>query len=262
MRLQHTTALLLAVLTLAVSVQALHLPNNDGAASVQVLNWLSALLHRFNPSGGSSSKPAATVSSFSLSSSHHQTYEVDATTQRRKSAVYSADRSPHLTLPLSVQSAEPLELRSVVAPITRLRNPQAYLDSRGSSIHSILSASSAFSASDAWETVDVRQPNVSDRLTLRNLARMSSLAYYAPNDTNLPNGGWDGSDNWNLSSSFGWIEDGIRGHVFADSENGTVVLALKGTSATILPGGGDTAKRDKLNVSICYVSFEKQGAGS
>lgn len=51
------------------------------------------------------------------------------------------------------------------------------------------------------------------------------------------------------SDSFGWQEDGLRGHVFADEHNSTVVLALKGTSALIVGGGGGTAKNDKTNVS-------------
>lgn len=51
------------------------------------------------------------------------------------------------------------------------------------------------------------------------------------------------------SDSFGWKEDGLRGHVFADEANTTVVLALKGTSALIVGGGGGTARNDKTNVS-------------
>lgn len=51
------------------------------------------------------------------------------------------------------------------------------------------------------------------------------------------------------SESFGWVEDGIRGHVFVTEDNSTIVVALKGTSAALLPGGGETAKRDKMNVS-------------
>lgn len=45
------------------------------------------------------------------------------------------------------------------------------------------------------------------------------------------------------------MEDGIRGHVFVTEDNSTIVVALKGTSAALLPGGGETAKRDKMNVS-------------
>lgn len=51
------------------------------------------------------------------------------------------------------------------------------------------------------------------------------------------------------NSTFGWEEDGLRGHVFASEDNSTLIIAIKGTSAAILGGGGGTSTRDKINVS-------------
>lgn len=54
---------------------------------------------------------------------------------------------------------------------------------------------------------------------------------------------------YSQNSTFGWEEDGLRGHVFASADNSTLIIAIKGTSAAILGGGGGTSTRDKINVS-------------
>lgn len=118
------------------------------------------------------------------------------------------------------------------------------------------SLDSLHASPSSWEDVELLVPDVTSRLTLLALARMSSAAYEAPPHPPswLPTDGFEG---WNVSQSFGWVENGIRGHVFSNKGNKgqeddgaeIVVVALKGTSAAILPGGDDTAKRDKLNVS-------------
>jgi hypothetical protein len=48
----------------------------------------------------------------------------------------------------------------------------------------------------------------------------------------------------------GWEPDadGFRGHVFVSADNSTVVLAIKGTSAGwLVGGGGPTVRKDRLN---------------
>ena len=52
------------------------------------------------------------------------------------------------------------------------------------------------------------------------------------------------------SDSFGWEEDGLRGHVFATPDNSTIVIAIKGTSAGLLGNGGPTGVNDKVNVRL------------
>ena len=79
---------------------------------------------------------------------------------------------------------------------------------------------------DAWTLEHVPGPNVSDKQTVPNLATMASDAYALdPADPawhNLTGG-------FNRSQSFGWHSYGIRGHIFADEDNSTIVIAIKGT---------------------------------
>lgn len=116
-----------------------------------------------------------------------------------------------------------------------------------------LTASSAVSTLESyhslleWEDVDLIVPDVTKRSTLLAMAKMSSSAYDAPPDPPTWEPGFEG---WNLTESFGWVENGIRGHIFSNGpENEVIVVALKGTSASVLPGGDDTSRRDKTNVS-------------
>ena len=98
-----------------------------------------------------------------------------------------------------------------------------------------------------WDEIEVDAPDVTDRETLLTLSKMASKAYDAPK--NGFGSDWvTGGGKWNLSESFGWVEDGIRGHIFATDDNATIVVALKGTSAALLDDGS-TSKRDKENVS-------------
>ncbi|KAJ2785272.1 putative lipase atg15 [Coemansia javaensis] len=101
-------------------------------------------------------------------------------------------------------------------------------------------------------------PNVTHKATMVHLARMAANAYQpVGSDT------WESlGDRWDTHDSFGWAADGVRGHVFADATNETVVISLKGTSSTFFLGGGsETSARDKFNdnrlFSCCcaYVDF-------
>ena len=54
---------------------------------------------------------------------------------------------------------------------------------------------------------------------------------------------------------FGWEPDadGFRGHIFVSTDNSTVIVAIKGTSALWLVGdGGPTVKKDKLNDNLLF----------
>lgn len=150
--------------------------------------------------------------------------------------------------------------------VRRMRKPARYLEHRrqlldhakqrtfrfwdpatASSSDDIVSSLQSLHSTLDWEDVDLLVPDVTDRLTLLAMARMSSSAYDTPPD---PPSWEPGFEGWNLTESFGWVENGVRGHIFtSDARNSTIVVALKGTSAGILPGGDDTGRRDKLNVS-------------
>ncbi|KAG6910289.1 hypothetical protein DXG01_011686 [Tephrocybe rancida] len=88
-------------------------------------------------------------------------------------------------------------------------------------------------------------PDVEDRHTLSQLARMSGNAYALPGQKN-----WYEVDMaWNSSFPFGWenTDDGFRGHVFLSSDNSTIVLSIKGTTLN-----GPTSKKDKFNDNLLF----------
>ena len=98
--------------------------------------------------------------------------------------------------------------------------------------------------SDEWVTEDVVTPKVSDMNTILTLAKIASNAYIRIPDTE---DWYDLGKHWNESTHFGWEENGLRGHVFANSDNSTVIVAMKGTSPPFV-GGSDTSTNDKINV--------------
>jgi len=102
----------------------------------------------------------------------------------------------------------------------------------------------------SWDEEEVDAPNVESRETLLELAKMANNAYLLPNETEW----YDLDGKWNISYPFGWEPDqnGFRGHVFATPDNSTVVLAIKGTSASYLGGGSPTSKKDKFNDNLRF----------
>ncbi|GAA5879005.1 hypothetical protein JCM1840_007412 [Sporobolomyces johnsonii] len=99
-----------------------------------------------------------------------------------------------------------------------------------------------------WDEVEIEAPDTDDPETLAAIGKMTSNAYTTPDG-----GGWyDIGGGWNKTDSFGWKEHGIRGHVFADEKNETVVISIKGTSAFIVGGGTETSKNDKINDNLLF----------
>jgi lipase ATG15 len=89
-------------------------------------------------------------------------------------------------------------------------------------------------------------PDISDRATVINLAKMTSDAYVlSPGEPDWLNT----SLKFNYSSSFGWDGPGLRGHVFADMWNKTIVVAFKGT--TVSPGE-KWSQYDRLNDNLLF----------
>ncbi|KAG6861536.1 hypothetical protein C0995_015269 [Termitomyces sp. Mi166 len=81
-----------------------------------------------------------------------------------------------------------------------------------------------------WEELTIFGPDVEDRRTLSQLARMAGNAYALPGQRN-----WY-EVAWNMSLPFGWEDeaDGFRGHVFFSSDNSTIVLAIKVVSKQLV----------------------------
>lgn len=100
----------------------------------------------------------------------------------------------------------------------------------------------------AWTMDDIPGPNVSDKLTVVSMAQMSADAYVEEPHT----GDWEEVNNgFNSSLDFGWEGDGIRGHVFADETNSTIIISMKGTSVAVYDGV-DTTTNDKENDNLFF----------
>ena len=81
--------------------------------------------------------------------------------------------------------------------------------------------------SSEWIIDEVDGPNTTDKETVLTLAKMTWNAYTAEPGT----GEWqDETGRFNQSQGFGWEGDSLRGHIFADRDNSTVIIAIKGTS--------------------------------
>jgi lipase ATG15 len=110
-------------------------------------------------------------------------------------------------------------------------------------------------AADDWTIDDIAGPNVTDRETVLSFARMASDAYVIDPDT----GEWeDVGGGFNYTEDFGWETDGLRGHIFADTENSTVVIGLKGTSPAMFDGS-ETTTNDKINDNLFFSCCCGQG---
>lgn len=133
-------------------------------------------------------------------------------------------------------------VKYVPAHVRRVRGLGDFLARRAAAPPLELAASAP-----EWDDVAVLAPDTGDRATLATLAEMATIAYYPNATRDAPS-----LAGWRIALSFGWDADGLRGHVFARDDSPVVVAALKGTSATFLPGGGDTARRDKDNDNLFF----------
>jgi lipase ATG15 len=110
-------------------------------------------------------------------------------------------------------------------------------------------------ADEDWTIDDLPGPNVTDKETVLSFARMASNAYILEPNT----GDWvDVGGGFNYTEDFGWESDGLRGHIFADTENSTVVIGLKGTSPAMFDGS-DTTTNDKVNDNLFFSCCCGQG---
>ncbi|KAI0392570.1 Alpha/Beta hydrolase protein [Xylariaceae sp. FL0594] len=104
------------------------------------------------------------------------------------------------------------------------------------------------SSPSAWTIDDVPAPNVTDKETILTLAYIASDAYVESPD--LPD--WDEvGEPFNRTADFGWESDGLRGHIWGDQTNSTIVIGLKGTSPAVFDGDGTTTN-DKINDNLFF----------
>lgn len=98
----------------------------------------------------------------------------------------------------------------------------------------------------AWTVDEIQGPNYTDKATVVTFAKMAANAYVTEPWT----GEWkDVKGGFNYTENFGWELDGLRGHIYADTTNKTVVIGLKGTTMAVFDGA-DTTSNDKLNDNL------------
>ncbi|KAH0830627.1 alpha beta-hydrolase [Lanmaoa asiatica] len=134
-----------------------------------------------------------------------------------------------------------LSLKAVPTTVYRPSSYEALQHARWRSVHQ------AQSEPIEWIETQVLGPDVTDRHTLAQLARMAANAYQLPWKDNW----YELDPSWNINASFplGWDTDGdgFRGFVFRSRDNSTVVLSIKGTTLQ-----GSTSKKDKLNDNLLF----------
>lgn len=107
----------------------------------------------------------------------------------------------------------------------------------------------------AWTIDDVAGPNVTDKETVLSFSRIAANAYVEEPYS----GDWESvGGGFNYTEDFGWENDGLRGHIFADTENQTVVIGLKGTSPAVFDGS-ETTTNDKVNDNLFFSCCCGQG---
>ncbi|KAJ5571133.1 Lipase class 3 [Penicillium sp. DV-2018c] len=106
-----------------------------------------------------------------------------------------------------------------------------------------------------WVMDTMPGPNITDKQTVLTFAQMTANDYIEEPGT----GEWHTiHGQFNYSGSFGWQRDGLRGHIYSDKTNSTVVISLKGTSPALFDGAGTTTN-DKINDNLFFSCCCGQG---
>jgi lipase ATG15 len=107
----------------------------------------------------------------------------------------------------------------------------------------------------AWTVDELPGPNITDKESVLGLARIAANAYVLDDDDPewFPVGG-----SFNYTDDFGWDNDGLRGHIFADQTNMTVIVGIKGTSPAVFDGS-ETTTNDKINDNLFFSCCCGQG---
>jgi len=106
---------------------------------------------------------------------------------------------------------------------------------------------SQFSPS-AWTVDEIPGPEVTDKDTVLSMAYIAANAYV---ETEGQPDWEEVGDPFHDDVDFGWEGDGLRGHVWADETNSTIVIGLKGTSMAVFDGDGTTTN-DKINDNLFF----------
>ncbi|KAG5928745.1 putative lipase atg15 [Claviceps sorghi] len=242
-----TSAFLLSLLATSLPASASRsTPDNEEAAIEQTVFLPPGLI--VSPDSKSPKPPGPAEHTFTLRHIYH----------------HGTDRYPRLHRRLDVTPEEPrvylvaedghaehdlphLKARSRGGFIERL------VDRRPSIVDPMVARARQdgyFAALDAsaWTLDEIPSPDITDKGTVLSLAYMAADAYVESDSR--PD--WeDVGEPFNRSADFGWQSDGLRGHIWADADNSTIVIGLKGTSPAVFDGDGTTTN-DKINDNLFF----------
>lgn len=155
--------------------------------------------------------------------------------------------SPHPPLPAVSREVE-IERLTVRTPSVVEYGLASHRAQLGESV-------AAWSDSQAWTVDTLAGPDPTDKSTVLTLAKVASDAY-VPDPSNGE--WWDVGGGFNRSLDFGWKSQGLRGHIFTDEDNSTVIIGLKGTSPSVFDGA-ETTTNDKINDNLLFSCCCAQG---
>ncbi|GAB1200127.1 Putative lipase atg15 [Aspergillus pseudonomiae] len=154
----------------------------------------------------------------------------------------------------------PVILDSPLVASSRPISIERLADRRPSSIEAHLraarsSGSAVVLSPSEWVMDTLAGPDVTHKESVLTFAKMTANDYIEEPGTE----DWqDVHGHFNYSSSFGWRGDGLRGHIYADKTNRTIVISLKGTSPALFDGAGTTTN-DKVNDNLFFSCCCGQG---
>ncbi|CAI7613832.1 unnamed protein product [Penicillium manginii] len=151
--------------------------------------------------------------------------------------------------------AEPVTVHPTLLASSNPITINRLADRRISVIEDHLSSTSQSSVAP-WVLDTLPGPNVTDKETVLTFAKMTANDYIQiPGSTSE----WKTiHGKFNYSSSFGWKGDSLRGHIYSDKANSTVVISLKGTSPALFDGA-ETTTNDKVNDNLLFSCCCGQG---
>jgi lipase ATG15 len=80
---------------------------------------------------------------------------------------------------------------------------------------------------------------------------MANICYNTYEDRNTSTD-WKIIEGYNPTDSFGWYDDGMRGYVYTSSSNGTIIIAIKGTSLKFMGYESPTSDKDQLMDNLMF----------
>ncbi|TRX91386.1 hypothetical protein FHL15_007808 [Xylaria flabelliformis] len=178
---------------------------------------------------------------------HHGTYRHPGLHRRRDV------RHPEAQVWLAAEDAHPPEQITALKAKSRAQKIERLIDRRPSIVDPLVATARKqgymlASSPSAWTIDDVPAPDVTDKETVLTMALIVADAYVETPD--LPD--WDEvGEPFNRTEDFGWESDGLRGHIWGDETNSTIVIGLKGTSPAVFDGEGTTTN-DKINDNLFF----------